>query len=123
MGSKGVATTTLLLVLVPNLVLIICVSSSFVPSAGTYPTGLDLDVCGNLLVRISPGNTDPGQCCPIIAGLAKHIDAAACLCLSPNDLNIRGIGLLGEIPNDTLNLLLNQCGKSSAPSNFQCPYE
>ncbi|KAF5734623.1 14 kDa proline-rich protein DC2.15-like [Tripterygium wilfordii] len=123
MGSKGAATTTLL-VLVLNLVLINCVSSSYVPSVGTCPNGLKLDLCANVLgglLKIRLGSTDPRQCCPLIAGLAD-LDAAACLCLSLNDLNILGLPLLSLIPNVSLNLLLNQCGYGPAPSSFQCAY-
>ncbi|XP_038687167.1 14 kDa proline-rich protein DC2.15-like [Tripterygium wilfordii] len=130
MGSKALASTTLLLSL--NLLFFTLVSSNHVPcppppthkhhspppaSKGKCPLDtLKLGVCADILglVNVVIGSPPVKPCCSLIQGIAD-LEAALCLCTAIK-ANVLGINL--NVPV-SLSLILNTCGKK-VPSDFQC---
>ncbi|XP_031098938.1 14 kDa proline-rich protein DC2.15-like [Ipomoea triloba] len=121
--AKSIAAALLSIFLSLNLLFFTWVSSASTSpfpssSQGECPKGaLELGVCADLLkdlLHLVVGSPATIPCCSLINGLVD-LEAAVCLCTVVKS-NIIGINYNIAV---SLNLLINNCGKS-VPIGYQC---
>ncbi|CAL5184034.1 unnamed protein product [Lathyrus oleraceus] len=116
MGSKGVATITILILSIIIFFFTNLSSAQAPPAASPPPSNCpNLRVCISLLqnllgIVVSPLQSKP--CCSLIANLVD-LDAALCLCTAIK------LTVLGINPNIPLNIALVVCGRNTS-INFVC---